>query len=445
MVQPDNYSNEDAEEFPWDELIKLIDREQVIPIVGSEVYQVGNQALYEVIASEIAHAPVAADRHAFHKMAGRFLQPKEDKAQNKDHTDLNVEIDKIVARYKLDDFPWLGMLAQIKKFRLYVNTTYDDLLYRALQKAGRNVKALVYTPTEKDLDGLAEGLEFINNKTDSAIVFNVFGNTTSTKPSYDEKDLIENIAHLQGDMQSNSNRFFKYLNNRSHLFVGCSYKNWLMRFVARSITNMPFDPGAAQQRRFFSNNVLLDDLDYKDLQRFLRDYQSRIFYNGSTADFLQSMRVQANDMKWVVDKHTTFVSFSGAQRPLADKLNDFFKKNDIKTWFDQEARGEGRLVSDTIRKAIKISKVFVAVVTPEYNDKLYQARETDWVSNYNEDNPADETAVITITLGKVDVGLLPRALTKRFWLQLPSEDLEDHATKQALKRVLDEVRAVINV
>ena len=190
---------------------------------------------------------------------------------------------------------------------------------------------------------------------------------------------------------------------------------------------------------------MLDDIDDKDLRLFLRNHQSKIFYNGSTVDFLQSMKVHAYTEKWVLDKHLIFLSFSGPKRSFATNIFNFLKDSGYKTWIDQEVRGEGKIVSETIRKAISITKIFVAIVGEEYDDdKLYQSRENHWVKVFNEEKRDNEQIVVlTIAIGKVNRENLPEMLNSRFWLQLPNDDLTTPDAQQGLERLLNEIKSLI--
>jgi hypothetical protein len=466
--------------FPWRDLLNLMEDEKVIPIIGSDLYKVDNRGLYDIIAeSVVSNTPVEqdnneaedndvddddddddidftegeavasvafpavnenADRHAFHKAAGRYLVKGK-------YSDLAAILKEVVRNYSIRRFPSLQVMAQIAKFRIYINTTYDNLFYDALKLAGRNVTVLNYSPGERNLQALNN---YETNLTDSnsAIIFNVFGNLKNTKPSFDEKDIIECITSLQADIATSNNLFFTRLKNNSHLFIGCNYKNWLMRFVARSITNEPFDPGRnMEQRRFFSSNLMADDMDDNDLMAFLLSSKSKIFYPGSTQDFLSSLlekserRASRNlDANWVVDLFTVFVNFDGSVREFSGGVDKLLLEKGVTTWFDQRSGAPGRMVDDNIKKAISICKIFLAIVTADYNDSSYQGQEIHWLKTFNKnERQASPITVMTIAVGNVDRRNIPEILNGRFWCSVPNLDLSDQNTRTPLDTFISEI------
>lgn len=421
--------------FPWDDLIKLTEKGWIIPVIGSDVYRTGEKKVYKVIAEQLvgknAHEK---DKHYFQKAAAEFLSTPSQEGQVRYYSDLTDKINNILKSLAFNASSDLLHLAQIEKYKIYINTTYDNFLFDALKRAGRTeVLMLNYTPNEKDLNAL-DNYKVHLEKRNSVIIFNVFGNISNNKPSYTEKDIIESITDLQGDIRMSNNNLFNKMKNSSYLFIGCNFKNWLLRFIARSITNNPFDPvNAGEQRRFFSSDISSEDPDDTDLRVFLESQPSRFFFQGTTVDFMSSFWNSIKDKPWIVDLHCCFLSFNGKDRHCAESINSFLKEKRIKTWFDGDGERGGNKVDETIQNAIIKSKLFITIASENYiNYPGYQDLEFFWLKKFNEnERKTDPIKIITIAIGDVDRTKVPPEANTLFWYMIPTCDiLETNVNKE---------------
>lgn len=422
---------------PWDQLMDVVGQENVVPVIGSEVYLDNNNVLlYESIARAINHG-ASPDKHVFHKAAGTYLA----RTLRPNYAGLNNIVRNAVAPYAASDFPWITLIASVSKFKIYINTTYDNLLERALIRAGRAVKRVNYMPWYRTDMGALEKFQEHLKKDNGVVLFNAFGTFVDPRPCYSENDLIELVNSLTIDMKSN-NLFFTKVAQSSNLFIGCSYKNWLMRFVSWSVPATPYAPGLEPPKRFFTKNIVSDDNDDRDLVSF---FESKLGYEtfllGSPVQFLSDFMREVSTRNWFADNHNCFINFDGAQRTTAQQLFDELSV-DVKPWMDSHAMQQGNQVSKVIKDKILYANVFIAIVTSQYDDNSYQAREINWLENYSESERTDDDKIIvmTIAIGDLDKNTLPAILKSRFWLSLPDSDLLNPEVKAEVDQFIKSVK-----
>jgi hypothetical protein len=124
----------------------------------------------------------------------------------------------------------LRHLARIPAFRVFVTTTFDPWMERALveERFGGNPRPLSigYSPGE------APDLTSEHLASQEAIVFQLFGRV-SAAPQYGvtEEDLLEYIHRLQARPPKN---LCDALRDHHLLFIGNAFSDWLARFFVRT-------------------------------------------------------------------------------------------------------------------------------------------------------------------------------------------------------------------
>ncbi|MCP5108814.1 MAG: hypothetical protein GY950_35855, partial [bacterium] len=222
--------------FNWDELLAKIDGKKVIPVIGQGLYRVRSGEneevlLYQHLADQLAkamglHSP-GDTNHAFSQMVFLYL-----KENPNDYLRLQrLLIKNLVSLYPIADNP-LWKLARIKSFPLFINTTYDHYLEHILNSV-RNypTEVLYHTYREKRTDSVtAEQFKMIENS-QLSLVCHIYGSIAGNQvPSYMEKDILETLVKLQVDMKNEpKNLLFRALKEKSLLFIGCGYDDWLFR------------------------------------------------------------------------------------------------------------------------------------------------------------------------------------------------------------------------
>ena len=230
----------------WEDLLDFIEHQRVIPVVGAELLTIeeGGRSvpLYRAVAECLLN------KYGFSAAAlpgGEVLR---------EHRELNDAVCALAPPMRVKDLyrpvhdilerllvkqtellPPLRELASIRHFDLFVTTTPDDLMARALNAVRFNGAAqtdqIEYAPrlpTERRRD-----LPEVPSSKYSA-VFYLFGKA-DVSPFYaiHDEDALEFPYSLQAG--NGPERVFSQLRSRDLLLIGCSFGDWLSRFFLRLV------------------------------------------------------------------------------------------------------------------------------------------------------------------------------------------------------------------
>lgn len=228
----------------WDGLLDSIDEGSVLPVVGWGVTTFGpdNRLLAPWLAAELATklgvalselspVPTLNDVVARHLL--RFPGQRQK---------IYTVLPRILAEVHSHPGETLRQLAEITSFRLFLSSTPDSLLQKALDLvrcrglAGTKVKH--FSPGNSSED-LWEPLAQLIKQTDATWVYHVLGQASRELDScvvWDE-DLLEFLLALNSSFRDNRlPHLFAALEpekNIELLAIGVSYSDWLLRFFMR--------------------------------------------------------------------------------------------------------------------------------------------------------------------------------------------------------------------
>jgi hypothetical protein len=131
-------------------------------------------------------------------------------------------------------------LAGVGPLGLFLSTTPDDLLFRALGEARAGVQHFTYAPTSLDsvpAAALREG---------STLVCRLLGRADDPQQlALTEEDVLEHVRDLGLKLdpeRGTQHDFAQVLRARQLLVIGCDFPDWLMRFFLRALRTRRFDP-----------------------------------------------------------------------------------------------------------------------------------------------------------------------------------------------------------
>ena len=220
-------------ESNWNRLLDEIESGQIIPILGSELLTVNVDSkevlFYSWIARELADR-LDVRTEEFNSLTISSVIYEFQNKRGCDPTQPYYEIFDIIRHAKFQIPNSLKILAQISPFKLFLSTTIDDFLERALneyryQNAGEQmIKSISFSKSGfvEDIPSFYQG----------SIVYHMFGkaNTLSTYVATEE-DLLEFCQKW-----SNSERTPPVLSSilkekeKYYLLLGCNFPNWFARF-----------------------------------------------------------------------------------------------------------------------------------------------------------------------------------------------------------------------
>jgi hypothetical protein len=247
----------------------------------------------------------------------------------------------------------LRQLAAISPLKLFVTTTFDSLLGRALDDVRFGgqpwSEVLAYSPSAV-VDLPADVRQW-----ERPVVFHILGRLSAV-PDYavTEEDTLEFVHSLQSETRR-PQRLFDELNTGQLLIIGSSFSNWLARFFIR----------LARRERLWhvrgKTDVVADDRTPADteLVTFLRHFSARtkVFPGGAIAfvNELHARWMAAHPASSAVspskpepaggpldmEPGAVFISYANEDRPIAEILSHELERHGVDVWFDRQALQPG--------------------------------------------------------------------------------------------------------
>jgi hypothetical protein len=261
----------------------------------------------------------------------------------------------------------LRQLAEIRSLRLFVTTGFDGLLERALSDARGGVEPLVL-PGDK---GREIDLPADWSKSSRPAVYHILGSMTG-KPVLTEADLLERLHALA---ENRPPRLFGELRERTLLFLGCGFPDWLARFFIRIMKNDPF--GGTDGSRY---HIIADERITKDrnLVEFFSHYKLDVYQAGRAAEFVADLHGRwmerakqsaatasiATQVARPIVKGAVFLSFSSLDREevraIAAELD---KVGGVDCFFDERGIPFGSDWDRVIRDSLSVCSLFVPFIS----------------------------------------------------------------------------------
>ncbi len=371
----------DADEELWDPLLLSIEEGRVIPIIGRDLLTIApdgtDTLLYPWLARRLGRA-LRVDVDSLGEAASLEAVATRHVATGGDPRQIYIKLALLLRDIGTLPVPApLKQLAGIAPFKLFVSSTFDPLLTRAINEVRFDgldyTQVIAYAPREKvDIPSDWE-------QSDASFVFHLLGKVSSMEGSYvvSEEDALEFVHSLQvpGPLPN----FTSALNESSLLVIGCGFPAWLVRFFIR----------AARRSRLLlareKTDFIVDaraGLD-ADLVAFLRNFKTgtEVFALADPLQFVTelSTRWQARVRQApapaavevpVMDPGAVFISYASEDRPAAEALRTALDQAGMDVWFDRDRLFAGDAFESRIRRNIERCSLFIAVlskscVTPE--------------------------------------------------------------------------------
>ena len=415
------------EEF-WDDLMAHIEEGNVIPVLGPELltieYNGEKKSFYRLVAEELltsfklsvaemdsrkivpnsCHSEPIVLRRGFELMdAVCAIHNQKDKPLDDFHVAVNNIIKQLMQKYQHNLPRALCNLAAIEPLSLFVTTTCDNMLASAINEVRQDKHTKVceveYAPNLSS-DRQCDIPEDWNKN--QAAVFYLFGKTSASQSNaIHEEDMLEWIYNLQKDPEAGLENLLKLVRGKHLLFIGCSFNDWLGRFLVRTSNSkrlldrrenfefMVFDPACMDMgltlflERFSKNSKLcyasseafVDELlsRWKDIQpktnpKNLSEHDTQLYTN-----FRKSK------------KGAIFISYASqdhaAAQHLCNQLKNIAGEEDI-AWLDKDGGLEGgddweHVIHRTISKDCQLFIALISSNTQLRNEGVFR-KEWGW-------------------------------------------------------------------
>ncbi len=358
----------------WEPLLLAIEERRVIPVIGRDlltITQGGRQLLlYAWLAERLAQAlrldmATIPGPPTLEAVATRHVSSGGDPRQ------IYIKLALLLRDAGTISVPTsLKQLAAIAPFKLFVSSTFDPLLARAINDVRFDgldyTQVVAYAPREK-VDIPADW-----EQSDRSFVFHLLGKVSSMEGTYvvSEEDALEFVHSLQ--VPALVPNLTSALNEHSLLVIGCGFPGWIVRFFIRAARRSRLLL-AREKTDFIVDAQACRDAD---LVAFLRNFKTgtEVFALADPLRFVEELsarwqaRVQlapapATVEAPVMEPGAIFISYASEDRPAAEALRTALDKAGMDVWFDRDRLFVGDAFESRIRRNIERCSLFIAVLS----------------------------------------------------------------------------------
>ncbi len=410
-------------EAEWEMLIAFIQERTVIPIIGpglSVVYDTDGGGLipFETwLIRQLAVRLNCAESPTLDTFVQQYVR------SGGNTRSLYPLIRNITIQAPFEPSPALRKLASITDINLWVSTTFDGLLTKALLLERGEAMELAYSP--KQFDDLPDG----DSHDSSHKVYHLFGKVAAIpRFAICEEDVLEWITALQSETYSPS-RLVADLQNHHLLVIGVSYPDWLGRFFVRTAKRRrlsedrewfefivhpqsSIDPGFASFLRNVSRNTyVIDTCGTPD--EFVNELHARWLSTAShNLSGLKSTSAPANGpVRFLppareMPPDSIFISYSRCDLEAVKRLKASLDDVGLTTWFDLEQLVAGDNYPDKIRRNIMACSYFIPVVskTALLRDEAFFYREWAWALDRRVGMGPGAIFILPVIIDDLDAG-----------------------------------------
>jgi hypothetical protein len=383
----------------WEDLIVHIKNGRVIPVVGERAICYGddNSFLYGWLA---------------HKLIEKLKVPAAG-------LPAGPSLNQVICRYLLDggepnliytrlnrilenECPAPGSnllrLASIVGFNLYITTTFDSLLERALNQARYGGKPLTqiaaYCPAK------AEDIPARKNDLPRATLYHIFGRVSPSATEYvaQDEDVLDFMCSLQSHLSGMPN-LASDLKEHALLVLGLNFSDWLTRFFLRitmqnrlserkQIEYIAEDPPAAASETmvmFFGKIIKNIKVVECEPIEFISELHRR--WSAKYPATAESTKGFVPPPAHVMPTGAIFLSYAREDEESAVRLKAGLERFGCDVWYDRERLKPGVNWRNELEDEVKERcALFISVIskTTEDASEAYFHRERKWAADRQE-------------------------------------------------------------
>lgn len=213
----------------WDDLLMLIEEERVIPVIGERVVTTSpnEDLLYPSLASQLGERlnielppnQLSLDEVVFMCLTkyGGSMKPY-------------LLLKRILSDKQFFPGSALREIADIPAFNLFITTTFDDLLERAINEMRFSGALFSYSIAFASTSSQPQDLPAEKSSLSRPTIFHLFGRIgAQLKFAISESDLLE-FLYLLTQQWGSMPRLARELRDNSLLILGLKFPEWLLAF-----------------------------------------------------------------------------------------------------------------------------------------------------------------------------------------------------------------------
>ncbi|HEX2210527.1 MAG TPA: toll/interleukin-1 receptor domain-containing protein [Longimicrobium sp.] len=421
----------------WSSLLDLMEEGRVVPVVGPDAVVVRKgrvrRPLTQLLAPEVErHLGLTRGKKPatdLNDVACRFLEQEGSQNFPRIYRAVKQELDRLGV---LDSEP-LRKLARIDAFKLFVTTTFDDLLYQAVCAEYTDVveepDRFVYSP--EDPQDLPAPLSSFSGP----VVYHLFGRVSAT-PAFavTEEDTLEFMHSLQSS-ERRPKQLLQEVKPCSLLILGSRYSDWLVRFFLRVAKDERLLKATSRPEVVAENSPEAA----VGLSGFLRHYSAEtVIYPGTTLQFIDDLSNQWAEHRKSrprleerkkgessVVEHAIFISYANENAAEALALAQALEQARLPVWLDRKRLKGGDEFDPVIEQQIPKSSIFVPLLTPTVLSSRRRYYRAEWTIAEKEAQLASRALpfVVPVRIGDVppsdeDIHAFIRRI---HWISVPEE------------------------
>jgi hypothetical protein len=427
----------------WEDLLSFIEERRVIPIVGPELLQVqterGPRLLLDWAAEKLA-ARLSVDtsalpqRYTLNDVVCWFL------ASRGRREEAYVRLRSVLRDAAFEPPQALRQLAAITDFDLFVTTTCDSLLERAINLerfcGSSSTEVLSYAPNRvTDLPAQRDQLS-------RPMVYHLFGRV-SASPTYviSDEDLLEYICALQNESLV-PEKLFHELEHNHLLFIGSSFTNWLARLFLRMAKRQRLsDPrevgeiladghsGNDDPLVAFLQQVSVRTRIYSGAEQFVEELHARWQRRRSVSTATTSASgIHQTPTRFLppareMPDNAVFISYAREDLPAVQQIKAGLEAAGITTWFDIDRLEVGDDYDRKIQRNIARCSYFIPVIsaTTQQRHEGYFRREWSYALDRARNMADGALFILPVSLQELNAteAYVPERFKALHFTQLP--------------------------
>ena len=377
----------------WDRLLDSLDERCVIPVVGPDLLQ-----------TEVNGASVLLDSYIAGRLAANYGLPADDLPaerplnnvvcrllrQNHNRDDIAYDIFQLMKKGVFPPSRPLRQLAEITHLNLFVSTTFDSLLEKAINETrfGNAAETLTISYSPKRVVDLPTNKDQLTRPT----VYHLMGKLSATgNYVISDEDLLEFVCDLQSETRR-PDLLFDELKKNHLLILGENFSDWLARVFLRTAKG-----GRLSDNRDFVE-ILADSKTKSDssLVFFLQHFSNhtRVFKAGGAIEFVDELHARwrerhreaplfpenlQNLPRRDMPRDAIFISYAREDLTAVQALKAGLDNAGLSVWFDIERLKPGDNFNPQIEQYItRGCRCFVAVVSKNTENRLEGYFRREW-------------------------------------------------------------------
>jgi hypothetical protein len=409
----------------WRNTLRAIRRGEVIPVIGPDLVVLGEAdgglPLYDYLAWQLVDRlgmdPTNLDRYSLIDVATDYLTHR-----GATRLKLCEEITDILESRSWPTPEPLRQLAQIRHFNLFVTTTFDPFMERALNEVrfggAPRTTSRKYSLRRPHQDAPGDGAT-----TDSPVVYHLFGQPDTLN---DYAVTEDDVLHFSHNLQAGDKRpenLFEQLHRCNLLMLGWNFPGWLTRFFMSAVAGPRMFDGDTPL------GVLADDGARRDraMTLFLgRGGLTMYETEGGAVRFVEELHKRWTEefgAAAVVDdggsakpssaaplSRFIFISYAREDLESARRIEDRLKSAGVEVWFDQKALQAGAKYENEIKARIADCEFFLPVISRSTNTgESFFWKEWNWAISRTAAQSKDRRFILPVIVDETpeQAGYLP--------------------------------------